>query len=539
MPDASFDAVIIGAGHNGLTLAAYLAKAGMSVGMFERRHEDGGGANTEEATVPGFHHNLHAQYMEFIDYMPVYHDFELEKWGARMIYPDVQLGITFADGRPPIVINRPDPELDKKTRKSISEYSKHDAETWLDLKNKVMAKDTLLASTLYTPVEAREDDDQAAMAMMGNAMALWSDIGLKLTDLGRSPKVLIDRFFESTEMRALMYRQCIEWGANVHSGNGYGFLISVLWLSAIHKMSVGGTHTLAHAIGNVAMKQGASIRFTRAVKEIILKEGRAAGIRLDDGTEIEAKKLVASNADPQQTFVDFIGEENLSPLRRERLGGWRFGPEHVLGTPSFALHEAPKYKSARWNADIDRCFYTVVGFEDETQMSNYILQAYGGAIPDRPGAGTWVNSLWDPTQAPAGKHAMNGWFFFPKASCLAPDEWAEVRATYNNRFLDLWGEYAPNMTRENVIADRLYTPFDIVRKIAMPEGDFSHGRSGGGIAVGGPGQYQYRTEFPGLYMCGASAGGGGITSAPGYGAFKVICKDYDLPKIWQQECRDY
>src|SRR3990172_7964643 len=124
MPEATFDAVIIGAGHNGLTLAAYLARAGLSVGVFERRHEDGGGANTEEATIPGFHHNLHAQYMEFIDYMPVYHDFQLEKLGARMIYPEAQLGITFADGRPPIVVYRPD--MEEQTRASIGQDSKHE-----------------------------------------------------------------------------------------------------------------------------------------------------------------------------------------------------------------------------------------------------------------------------------------------------------------------------------------------------------------------------------------------------------------------------
>ncbi|MCH8901500.1 MAG: NAD(P)/FAD-dependent oxidoreductase [Chloroflexi bacterium] len=537
MPDATFDAVIIGAGHNGLCLAAYLAKAGLSVGIFERRHEDGGGANTEEATVPGFHHNLHGQYMEFIDYMPVYHDFELEKLGARMIYPEVQLGITFADGRPPIVIYRPGADLDKKTHKSIAHYSKNDADVWLELKHKVMERDRTIAATLYSPAEA-EDDPQAAAAIMSAGMALWTDLGLKPNDIGKAPKVLIDRLFESTEMRTLLYRQCIEWGANVHAGNGYGFLISVLWLSAIHKMSVGGTHTLAHAMANACMKQGVCIRFTKPVVKIVMKNGRASGIQLKDGTEIEAKRLVASNVDPRQTFVDFIGEENLTLFRRERLAHWRFGPEHVLGVPSFALHEAPKYKSAKWNPDIDRCFYTLVGFEDEEQISNYILQAYGGAIPDRPGAGTWVNSLWDPTQAPPGKHAMNGWFFFPRASCLSPEEWDEVRATYNDRFLQLWSEYAPNMTRENVIADRLYTAFDIEKKIGMPEGDFSHGRSGSGMG-GAVGDYQYRTEIPGLYLCGASAGGGGISAAPGYGAFKVICKDLELPKVWQQECRDY
>ncbi len=194
MPEATYDAVIIGAGHNGLTLAAYLARSGLSVGIFERRHEDGGGVNTEEATVPGFHHNLHAQYMEFIDYMPVYHDFELKKWGARMILPDTQLGITFADGRPPLIIYRPDPELDKKTRKSISEHSKHDAETWLELKNKVMKRDHEIAATLYSPAEA-EDSAEAAAGMMSAGLELWQDLGLTMNDIGKAPKVLIDRFF--------------------------------------------------------------------------------------------------------------------------------------------------------------------------------------------------------------------------------------------------------------------------------------------------------------------------------------------------------
>ncbi|OGO51940.1 MAG: hypothetical protein A2148_04645 [Chloroflexi bacterium RBG_16_68_14] len=538
MAEATFDAVIIGAGHNGLTLGAYLAKAGLSVGIFEGRHEDGGGANTEEATVPGFHHNLHAQYMEFIDYMPIYHDFRLEKMGARMIYPDVQLGITFADGRPPIIIYRPDPELEKKTHQSIAQYSKHDADTWCDLKRKVMERDRVMAGFLYRAPEA-EDDEQGAMATMGGVMGLAAELGLTMTDFGKAPKVIIDRLFESTELRALLYRQCVEWGSNVHAGNGFGFVLSVLWLSAIHKMSVGGTHTLAHAMANACLKQGACIRYGKPVVKILLKDGRATGIQLKDGTEIEAKLLVASNVDPRQTFINFIGEENLEAFRRERLANWRFGPEHVLGTPSFALHQAPAYKSARHNPDIDRCFYTVVGFETAEQMSEYIIQAYGGAIPDRPGAGTWVNSLWDPTQAPPGKHAMNGWFFFPKASCLTPEEWDDVRATYNDRFLKLWAEYAPNMTRENVIADRLYTAFDIEKKIGMPEGDFSHGRPGGGTGMVGARGYQYRTEFPGLYLCGASAGGGGISAAPGYNAFKVICHDYKLPKVWQQECRDY
>lgn len=536
MPDASYDAVIIGAGHNGLTLAAYLARSGLSVGVFERRHEDGGGANTEEATVPGFWHNLHAQFMEFIDYMPIYEDFELEKLGAKMIKPEAQVGITFADGRPPIILYLP--ELMDKTYKSIAQYSRHDAETWRDLKMKIVQNDRLVASFIYSPLADEEGGSGGGAPGGGEVGLIWSMLGLPSTYTHKAPKVIIDELFESDELRTLLYRQCIEWGANLHSGVGMGFVFSVLWLSAMHYLSVGGTHTLFHAMAQAALQGGASIRFNSPVEKIILRNGRAVGVRLQDGREIEARKLVASSADPRQTWVDMVGVENLSQFRKERLAHWHFGPEGVLGTPSFALHEAPDYKSARCDPAINKTFYTIVGFETSEQMSNYILQAYGGSIPERPGAGTWVNSLWDPTQAPPGKHVMNGWFFFPNASALTPEEWDEVRATYNDRFLELWEQYAPNMTPKNVIAKKLYGPYDIERKMAMPEGDFFHGHPGGINALGGR-SYQHRTEFEGLYLCGASSGAGGITAAPGYNAFKIICEDLKLPRIWEKEGRLY
>jgi phytoene dehydrogenase-like protein len=373
---------------------------------------------------------------------------------------------------------------------------------------------------------------------MGNLLQLWVDLGFKPNELNKCPKVLIDQLFESTEMRATLYRQCVEWGANLHAGDGFGFVMCVIWLCANHYMSIGGTHTLAHAMASAALAAGADLRYNSPVVEIMRFGGRAIGVRLKDGRVIEARKLVASNADPRTTFVDLIGWDKLSEFRKERMSSWRFGPEHVLGTPSFALRTAPDYKSARHNPDINKCFYTIVGFEDAQQVSDYILQAYGGQIPDRPGAGTWVNSLWDPSQAPAGLHTMNGWYFFPSASCLSPEEWDTVRREYNGKFLELWGTYATNMTRENVIADKLYVSLDMERRMSMPEGDFSHGRLGH-MNIGPARTHIYRSEIEGLYMCGASAGGGGISAAGGYNAYKVIAHDYNLPKPWLQENRLY
>jgi len=149
-----------------------------------------------------------------------------------------------------------------------------------------------------------------------------------------------------------------------------------------------------------------------------------------------------------------------------------------------------------------------------------------------------VNTLWDPSQAPPGKHAMNGWFFFPKASDLTEAEWNEVRSTYNARFLELWQRHAPNMTRDNVIADALYTPLDIEREMGMPEGDFGHGRpkSLSALAMGeSPARRQGRTDIEGLYLCP----GNGVSAAPGYTAFKVIAQDFGLPEIWKRDDRIY
>jgi len=537
MPDATYDAVVIGAGHNGLCLAAYLARAGMKVAVFERRHDEGGGAHTDEATVPGFWHNLHAQYMEFIEMMPLYRDFDLPSFGARMVKPDAQVGITFADGRPPLIIYRP--ELAEKTRASIAQYSLRDADTFDFVRRKVLDANPYISALLYSPPASEAPIGTGrGEQIMGRMLQLWTDLGFGPNALNKCPKVLIDELFESTEMRATLYRQCVEWGANLHAGDGFGFVMCVIWLCANHYLSIGGTHTLAHAIASAALNAGADLRYNSPVVEIMTQSGRATGVRLKDGRTIEARKLIASNADPRTTFVNLIGWDKLSDFRKERMSNWKFGPEHVLGTPSFALRAAPDYKSARHNPDINKCFYTIVGYENADEVSNYILQAYGGQIPDLPAAGTWVNSLWDPSQAPPGMHSMNGWYFFPRASCLNSEEWDTVRREYNGKFLELWGRYAPNMTRANVIADKLYVALDMEKRIAMPEGDFSHGRLGR-MNFGLPRAHIYRSEIEGLYMCGASAGGGGISAAGGYNAYKVIANDYNLPKPWQEQNRLY
>jgi phytoene dehydrogenase-like protein len=521
----TYDAVVIGAGHNGLCLAAYLQRAGLRTVVVERRHEEGGGANTEESVLPGFRFNLHAQYMEFFDVMPMVRDFGLEDLGLRTAMPEAQAGIAFADGRPPVILHRPD--LSDRTHASIARYSKTDADTYVEFKQRAMMMEPQLAAGLYSPPVLGAAESQGPLVE-----AVFGDLGVGAHFLMKSPKMVIDELFEAPELRALLYRTCVEWGFPVDGqGTGVGFLTFIMWTLGNWKLALGGTHTLAKTMMQACYREGVDLLENMAVERVLVEDGRAVGV-VARGEEIRATKVVASNADLRQTLLDLVGEEELSPLWVRRARAYRYGPSHVLGTPCFCLYEAPVYKSARWDAEIDRCFYTMVGFDGPDDTIEYIRDAYRGVVP-KPAAGTWVNSLWDRSQAPPRRHAATGWYFLPSASELSAADWTEVRATYNERFLDVWHEFAPNMTRDNVLAHKLYTPDQMEQKNLMREGDFSNGEFAPdqmGANRPFPEASSYRTEVDGLYLCGPSAyPGGGMHAACGYNAFKAIAEDFSLP----------
>ncbi len=540
MVEKSYDAIIIGGGHLGITLGMYLQRAGMDVAIFERRHEEGSAIFTSECTAPGFLHNLHAQYMEFMEWMPPYQDFGLEKLGCRLIFPEAQSGIAFSDGRPPIVLYNT--ENLERTRSSIAVYSKRDADTFVDLRRKALDGEDAFVQWWYSPPDQPSEEDPDPSNTM--AMALLEIMGLPAHYAKGSSRSLIDSLFETPELRALLYRMSVEWGTPVEMMNmGAIALMALFFISLNWRLCVGGTHTLAHAMVMAGVKEGMHFYESSEVRKILLENGRAVGVRLADGTEVEARKLVASNADLKQTMLQLVGEENLSPLWVKRVKDFKIGPSCVLASTGLALHEAPAYKSARHNPDINKTFYTVVGFDDPAEVLEYCRDAENGRVSRIPGAGTWVNSLWDPTYAPPGKHSLCGWFFFPKASTHTREEWEEVRATYNDRFIERFGRWAPNMTRANVIDDYFYTPLDQQDEMRLMEGDFFNGAvrpDQMGYMRPFPEASNYRTEIEGLYLCGPFMHpGGGASGGPGYNAYKIIAEDFDLKRFWETNDRGY
>jgi phytoene dehydrogenase-like protein len=542
MKTKSYDAIIIGAGHMGLTLGAYLQRAGMETAIFERRHEEGSAIFTSECTAPGFLHNLHAQYMEFIDWMPPWYDFDLPNLGARCVYPEAQSGIAFSDGRPPIVIySREDPENVEKTRKSIAVYSKQDADTFVDIVQKVDALKQFTGIQLYNPppVPTPENPEPGSE----NIKMVMDLFGLPYHLSKSSTRDVYDYVFETPELRMLLYRMSVEWGFPVEQ---MGLGVQAFGLFGIYfnwRLMVGGTHTLAHALEMAGVREGMDVYESNEVVKILIENGKAAGVRLKDGTEVRANKLVASNADLKATLLKMVGEDNLSPLWIKRVKDFKIGPSCVLASVALALHEAPDYKSAKHNPDINRTFYTVAGYDTPEDVLAYCNDAENGRIPSIPGAGTWVNSLWDPTYAPAGKHSLTGWFFFPKASTRSREEWEEIRSTYTDRYLQHLVNFAPNMTWDNIIDHYFYTPLDQEDEMRLMEGDFMNGAmrlDQVGPFRPFPEAAQFRTEIDNLYLCGPYMyPGGGASGATGYNCFKIIAEDFGLDKFWESLPRGF
>ncbi len=539
---SEFDVVIIGGGHHGLTCAAYLARAGVDVCVLEGRHEWGGALATTEVTRPGFCHNLHANFMEFLHVMPFFQDFDLPSLGARTIFPEIQAGIAFSDGRPPVLMYRNDQI--EETAKSFSVYSKHDADAWRNLKTTANQLEPVMAAGLYTP-PSKWIPGEAVPSPFTAFASSFAMFGLDEELAFKSIRDCIDEQFESDEVRALLYRIAVEFaGPSLEwPGSAYFFLFACIFMPGCWRLMVGGTHRLNGAMVTACIKEGVTMRESSRVRRILLDGGRAVGVELRDGTRVHARRAVVSAIGLKDTFLDLVGEDNLSDYYQRRVKNFKDGPDQVLGSVAMALHEAPHYKSARHDPGIDRAWYQVVGYDSAKEVLDYCRAGHIDRIPDLPAAGVWVNSLFDESQAPAGKHSLSGWYFFPRASALDEAGWEEIRRSYNARFLELFGKFAPNMTQNNVIADYLHTPLDQERGMRMREGDFGHGAMTIDQLVGlrpFAAASHYSTEIDGLYLAGSCTHpGGGVTAACGYNCFKVMCEDLKLPRAWESGKRFY
>ena len=516
-----FDGLIVGGGHNGLTLAAYLSRAGLRVAVLERGPIVGGGCSTVEPMLPGFRANLHSNF--YISWMnaPLTRDLELYRFGFSTVLPPVQQGVASREGTALVI--HTDVE---KSCASMARFSKRDANTYRDLHELFAVKmQPLFASLMYNP----------PLAPNVLAQRLSGPEGRQFLDFAKYDLFsAVDRVFEHDHIRGL-FKVLLHAGAGENApGTGLALphMLSALTTNAL---PVGGSLSLPLALVRIVEACGGAVVTNADVREITIDGKRVTGVKLEDGRSFASKMFVASGINLPST-MDLVGTEHFPETVRTKMAQWHWG-HHSLITIHAALKEAPDYAAARFDPDMNRAFNVIFGFEDAGQIGRYFELCQQGKVPPAFMGNGACHSLFDPTYAPISKHVAFWYPFAPFAVEGDPEHWDRLRPEYEARLLEEWREYAPNIGGANVLASYVYTPSDIPRfNSNMVRGSIRMGAfvpTQLGINRPHPALADYRTPIEGLYLCASSSHGGGANGAPGYNAANVIAKDLSLRTPWQ------
>ena len=516
--EQGYDVIIIGAGPNALAIGAYLSRAGERVLLLEKRFEAGGGLVTEQVTLPDYYHNTHAVYMMMVDYAPVYADFEFEtRYGVRHICPELQVTMPLSDGR--CLCMYRDVE---RTCASIAKFSQKDADSYRDMHRRFdeMMKHILGPQT-YVPMEA-------APIMAAKA---------ELTELGRE----LSERFEDEHVRTLMLYMACHWGLD-YNQSGVSYMVPIYLDRMVnHRLVAGGSHRVSNALLKSIFENQGQIRTSAQIARIIVENGEAKGVELVDGTRIMARKAVVSTIDIDQTFLQYVGEDNLEQEFTDMIHSWQW-EYWSLCVLNLALAEPPAFKAAESDPEINKSFLYVLGHESMADLKGHWEAMRKGELPENAGYNCCFPSVHDPFQAPPGRATG-------LISQMAPfdrndggsERWLkhDVREETARRQLAVLQRYAPNVTRDNVLWTYITTPRDIENKFAnMVRGSYKQGAYHP-LQMGylRPNQdcSQYRTPVKNLYLGGASvAPGGMVLFGPGYNCANAIAEDFGIEKWWKE-----
>ncbi|MCL4448159.1 MAG: NAD(P)/FAD-dependent oxidoreductase [Actinobacteria bacterium] len=533
--ESSYDVVVVGGGPNGLITAAYLAKAGLSVIVVERRHEIGGGLATEETLFPGFYTNPHAIYHMMVDYMPLFRDFDLAKHGLSFVKPNAQMAMVFSDSCHLLLCNQPE-----DTKDSIAKFSPQDARAFGKIirKWRTLVDELIAPGTYVPPLEPIDMIEAFERTPLGREV-------LRLSEM--SPREIIFESFENDRVRAAMLYAACMWGLNPND-TGLGFLVPLLIDRAMNKAQCyGGSHKLAGALSRVIHASGGVVLDQAEVTRIILHDGVVSGVECFDGRIINAK-VVVSSLPPPLTFGtlmagndDVISSDGqgstltagIPAALQETAHHWEWD-----GWSFFTLAVVTK-EPPRYNTDdswINDAFMVVMGFDSTDELLsrwNGVLAGDAYSVP--LGGHSSVETRYDPTLVRIGGHAVS--FLQVHVPYEIEGGWDLKKDDFGTKLLETWRRYAPNLDDDNIVMTSSETPLDIETRIAtMVRGSIKHGEYNplqmgvfrpSDTCVGGC------TPIEGLYLCGASSYPGGLViGGPGYIAANSIAEDLGIEKWW-------
>jgi phytoene dehydrogenase-like protein len=377
-----------------------------------------------------------------------------------------------------------------------------------------------------------------------------AEVYAKILEAGFNPDSLIlkasayrviKEWFESPEMQSTILRTLVSFAVDVnepgHGGSALGMMLTLPTIG----FNRGGTHRIAHAAHQALTQLGCKFHITSEVEKAIVENGNATGIRLADGTEIAARRLVVSTLSPHQLIFDLIGSDHVDAVtaKRVELLKRNFG---CLMWYTLAVHEAPRYTAEAFNPDLHDCGW--LGMQpdpDPAHIAKKCQYAQMNMWPPLEDYGVVVgsHSLVDPSYAPPGKHAVYTEQLAQPVSMYSEREWLELRKRYADELMTIWKDYAPNMTWDNVIGVDMNSPYDHMRmKNLGPDGTWAGvDRSAWQLEENRPTPElaNHRTPIANLYATGGSWHvGSNCGSSESYNCYKIIANDLGLGKPWEE-----
>ena len=521
----TYDAIIIGGGHNGLTAAAYLARAGRKVLVLERRHVLGGAAVTEEV-FPGFRFSV-CSYVVSLLRPEIIRELDLPRHGLEIL----PLDGTFTPMPSGDYLWRVNDHA--KTRREIARHSRLDAEAYDEYGRAMVEMGRFVKPILgMLPPDPTSLDPRG----LGTLLSLIQrfrrlsrqDQYNQVQLMTMSAVDFLDQWFETDVLKATMAASGIIGTFLGVRSPGTAYVLLHHYMGEIDGafrswgLPRGGTGAISNAIAMAAREAGAEIRTNTAVSGIIVRNNTARGVVLDNGDEIRAP-VVASSVDPRLTFLRFVDSAALPDGFLDDVRRYKF--RGSSGKVNLALDALPDFTCLPGPGLHLRGAISISPGVDYMERA-YDAAKYGRFSP-RPYIDIVIPSLTDPSVAPPGKHVMSCFVQYAPYH-LKEGTWDDHREAFGDTVIDTLAEYAPNL-RKIVLHRQVVTPLDLEREWGLSEGNIFQGE----LTLEqlfflrpAPGWAQYRTPIRSLYMCGsATHPGGGVMGAPGRNAAMKMLAD--------------
>jgi phytoene dehydrogenase-like protein len=524
-----YDAVIIGGGHNGLVCACYLAGAGLKVRILERRAIVGGAAVTEEFAT-GFRNSAAAYTVSLLS-AKIIHDLRLAEHGLKVVGRPFANFLPLPDGRSFRLGPTP-----ADTQREIARFSRRDAERLPDYYRSIeTAADALRALVLETPPNLGGGwRDWLRALITGRRLArLHRAAQRDLWEFAtRSAGEVLDYWFESDPIKAVFGfdSQVGHFASPYSAGSAYVLLHHAFgeingrrgtWGHAL-----GGMGAISEAIALEAKARGVEITTGAEVAAVRVKAGRAYGIALADGTQIDAA-AVAAGINPKLLYLRLVEREALEPEFRSRIERWKCASGSFR--MNVALSELPDFSCSPGKHAQAHHGAGIILAPSLAYMERAYFDARSGGFSREPIVELLIPSTVDPGLAPPGAHVAS--LFCQHFDPVPPHErsWDDLRESAADTIIDTVNRYAPNF-RSSILARSVLSPLDLEREFGLIGGDIFHGAlTLDQLFSARPvlGYADYRSPVRGLYLCGAGAHpGGGVTGAPGHNAAREILRDF-------------